>query len=100
MPGSSTSPPQVSLDRKREIADLAEAVSTDYFPKVPKVEPEVILKEKRITISYGHYADAFDGLLEHLDGRFHVFCNLDRVEAPRAPRARFTLAHELGHYFI
>ena len=33
-------------------------------------------------------------------GRFHVYCNLSRVDAPTSPRARFTLGHELGHFFI
>src|SRR5207247_1657430 len=50
--------------------------------------------------SFGRYGDAFDGLLEHRSGRFHVYANLDRVEREDSPRARFTLAHELGHYFI
>jgi hypothetical protein len=39
-------------------------------------------------------------MLEHKAGRFHVFCNLDRMGEADSPRARFTLAHELGHYYI
>ncbi len=39
-------------------------------------------------------------MLEHRQGRFHVFCNLDRLGNLTAPRARFTQGHELGHYFI
>jgi hypothetical protein len=100
MSANSTSPQQIPAARKREIAGLAEAISTEYFPSVSKIEPEFILKQKRITFSYGHYAEAFDGLLEHLEGRFHVYCNLDRVESANSPRARFTLAHEIGHFFI
>lgn len=34
------------------------------------------------------------------NGRFFIFCNRDRGNSPNLPRGRFTLAHELGHYFI
>jgi len=39
-------------------------------------------------------------LLEWRRGRFHIYCNLDRVHSPTSARARFTLSHELGHYFL
>ncbi len=51
-------------------------------------------------MSFGAYGDAFDGMLEHMNGRFHIYCNLDRVGQADSPRGRFTLAHELGHYYI
>ena len=47
------------------------------------------------------------GMLEHRGGRpacwsggWHIYCNLDCVGQKDSPRARFTLAHELGHYYI
>lgn len=86
-------------ERFTEIAELAEAVADAYHPAI-RVEPEVIAKELGITFSYGHYTDAFDGMLEYQRGRFHIYCNLDRVQRPHSLRARFTLGHELGHYFI
>jgi Zn-dependent peptidase ImmA (M78 family) len=92
---SSRLPPE----REQEIGELAEAVAEEYFPGA-RVEPEAIVRAKRITISFGRYADTFDGLLEYLGGRFHIYANLDRVEQKDSPRARFTLGHELGHYFI
>ena len=82
-----------------EIAELAEAVADEHCPKVP-IDPEAIAAAKGITLSFGNYGEAFDGMLEHAGGRFHVFCNVDRVGPRDAPRARFTLAHELGHYYI
>ena len=39
-------------------------------------------------------------MLEHRSGRFHIYCNLDRVETQSSPRARFTVGHELAHFFI
>jgi Zn-dependent peptidase ImmA (M78 family) len=64
------------------------------------VNPLEIVKAKRISISFGHYGDSFDGLLEHRHGRFHIYANLNRIDHTDSPRARFTLGHELGHYFI
>lgn len=90
---------RLSPIREQEIAELAEAIGEEYFPK-SRVEPLEIIKAKSISISFGRYGDCFDGLLEHRQGRFHIFANLDRVERADSPRARFTMGHELGHYFI
>lgn len=89
----------VSEARRGEIAELAELIAEEYFP-VSSVDPESIAKSKGITISYGHYQDSFDGLLEHRSGKFHIYCNLDRLVRKENPRTKFTLAHELGHFFI
>lgn len=82
-----------------EIAELAEAVADEHCP-TGAVEPAKIAADKGLTLSFGRYGDAFDGMLEYLAGRFHVYVNLLRVGAADAPRSRFTVAHELGHYFI
>ncbi len=89
----------VAVDRVGEIAELAEAVADEHCP-TGSVDPEAIARAKRITFSYGDYGDAFDGMLEHRAGRFHIFCNLNRSQRRGAPRARFTVAHELGHYYL
>ncbi len=59
-----------------------------------------IAAAKAITVSFGRYGDAFDGMLEHRAGRFHIYANLQRLLREDSPRARFTLGHELGHYYI
>ena len=90
----------VALARAGQIAELAEAVADEHCPALP-VDPAKIARAKRITISFGDYGEhTFDGLLEHLDRRHHIYCNTQRVGDPAGPRARFTLAHELGHFFI
>jgi hypothetical protein len=89
----------VSADRACEIAELAEAVAAEHCPR-GRVEPEPIARAKGITLSFGQYGEAFDGMLEHRAGRFHIFCNVDRAGQRGSPRGRFTLAHELGHYYI
>lgn len=90
---------QLRPERELEIAELAEAAADWYFPS-SRVEPVAIIKSEGITLSFGRYADAFDGLLEYRSGRFHIYSNLDRVKNSKSARARFTLGHELGHYFL
>ena len=85
--------------RKEEISDLAESIVEDYQIK-GLINPETIAKEKKITFSYGNYKNAFDGLIQHISGKFHIFINQTRVGKGFTPRARFTFGHELGHYYI
>lgn len=88
----------LSRVRMDELEQLADAVLDEYGREVP-IDPVRILNQLRLSVSYNDYGDSFDGLLEYKGGRFHVYCNTRRC--PRgATRSRFTLAHELGHYFI
>lgn len=92
--------PDIPSSQLLEIAELAEEVATHYFPSGP-IDPSHIFEEKDVLVVYGSYQDAFDGLLEYRTGGFSVYCNLDRNGGRRdSPRARFTLGHELGHFFI
>ncbi len=93
------SDPPMSPGRRREIAQLAEAVSGEYGGDGP-VDLARVAFEKGISTSFGAYGNGFDGMLECRDGRFHIYGNLDRLGSPDSSRARFTMAHELGHYFI
>ncbi len=90
---------RLSSDRAREIIELAEGIADDYFPAT-KIDPSEIAMERRIGFKFNHYRDEFDGVLEHKNGKFFIYINLDRVEYSESPRARFTFCHELGHYFI
>lgn len=91
--------PRLSAQREAEISELAEFVAEDRFP-AKRIDPAVIAESVDVAVIPGHYEDKFDGMLEHDCGRFFIYCNLDRVESLESPRARFTLAHELGHYYI
>lgn len=82
-----------------DIAGLAEAIAEEHA-STGRVEPEQILAHNKITLSFGNYEDAFDGMLEFDRGRFHVYANLQRLKTRDSGRARFTLGHELGHYYI
>jgi Zn-dependent peptidase ImmA (M78 family) len=90
---------RISPERELDIAELAEEVADSHCPG-SRLDPIKIIEANGITFSFGRYANAFDGLLEYQDGRFHIYSNLDRVEDRDGPRARFTLGHELGHFYI
>ncbi len=92
--------PPIGTARQRFLTSLAETTAEDYCADLPRIEPELILEENDVTLSYADYGPHFDGMLHHEDGAFHVYCNLARCGAPGEGRARFTLAHELGHYLI
>src|SRR4051812_29011550 len=84
--------------RRLELKELAESISVEYFPNELFV-PGIVATDNHISYSYGNYEDAFDGLLEHRFGKFHIYLNVDRVERNH-PRMRYTFSHELAHYFI
>lgn len=87
----------LSQSREKEIAELAEGIADYEFLGVA-VEPKRLAFARGITVSENDYGDAFDGLLEHRADKFHIYCNAARAHT--AARVRFTIAHELGHYFI
>jgi len=97
MPRDSTE--RMAPARAADIAELAEEVSVTRYP-TGCVDPGAIAVSLGITLSFNDYADSFDGMLEHRAGRFHIFVNLRRVGTKDSPRSRFTLGHELGHYYI
>jgi len=90
---------RISAARSADIAELAEEVSITRYPE-GRVQPAEIAASLGITLSFNNYADSFDGMLEHRSGRFHIYVNLGRVGRRDSTRARFTLGHELGHFFI
>jgi hypothetical protein len=87
------------LERRAFLSDYAEDVWRSHGNDYP-VQVEEIVRELNLGPSYGDFGTAFDGLLEHRGGRFHIFCNITGDLYPNHPRVRFTLGHELGHYFI
>lgn len=85
--------------RRQELSDLAESI-VDYYINDQVVDPEIIARENNITFSYGNYKNAFDGLIQHKFGKFHIFINDNRVGDKENARSRFTFGHELAHYYI
>lgn len=100
MARNNAAPEHLSKEQKEELADLADAVLAEHQAGTKAIDPVPIVTAKEIRLVFGRYGDAYDGMLRHKANRFSLFCNLDRVETKNSRRARFTIAHELGHYFI
>lgn len=89
----------LSADRVEFLDDLACDVWGEFCGDRP-TSVHAIASELRLGPSYDDFGTDFDGILEHRSGRFHIYCNTADNKYPTHPRVRFTLAHELGHYFI
>ena len=89
----------ISESRKKELSDLAEFIADEYFVDT-FVCPYKLAKIYGISYTFDDYGNAFDGLLEHRSGKFHIYLNSRKAKHIYEPRVRFTLAHELGHYVI
>lgn len=86
-------------DRVNFLDELAFDVWSDLGGETP-TPVHSIASELKLGPSYSDFGTDFDGILEHRAGRFHIYCNITEGKHTHHPRVRFTLAHELGHYFI
>lgn len=85
-------------DRETEL--LVEQVLSGYGQKAP-VDLHLIAREEGIELAEGDFGNDFHGRLEFLEdmGTFALFHPC--LASARYPgRVRFSIAHELGHYFI
>lgn len=87
--------------RKRSLKQMAEQVATYYHLEMVTVLDKIVQSED-IILHYDHYDDTFDGLLVYDDDEdlWHIHINLDRGNSEDTVRGRFSLAHELAHFFI
>src|SRR5712692_7836849 len=87
--------------RTSEIERLAGEVLAGWGGKIPPVNVLSIASDEGIALAPGSYGENFCGRIEfHSDvGKFILFHpDLGLVQSPA--RVRFSVAHELGHYFI
>lgn len=92
--------PALSRQRRAFFSELAEGIAAEHSAADGRVDLDGIARAYGVTISRNDYGDAFDGLLECREGRFHIFCNLGGPMERGEGRTRFTVAHELAHFFI
>jgi len=90
---------ELSPERQAFLEELAAEIWRQHKQRTPTAV-EAIIKDSQITLDFDDYGEAFDGLIEHKNGHFHIYCNLVSCGERDSGRARFTLAHELGHFFI
>lgn len=79
---------------------MAEDIAALYTIPVPL---QKIVEDEDLMLYYDDYgSDTFDGLTiyNHGQKQFYIHLNTARKNMPNNTKGRFTLAHELGHYFI
>ncbi len=82
-----------------DIKELAESISMKFESKATPLLK--ISDEEGLKIYSGSYeTTSFDGITIYDNKRFYIHLNTDRGNTIASVRGRFTLAHELGHYFI
>ena len=80
--------------------NISESIASLYSIPIPLLE---IAKDESLSVIYDNYGkDTFDGMTwyEPRQNRFFIHINTERGNTENSLKGRFTLAHELGHYFI
>lgn len=85
--------------RKTQISKLAEFVANE-FADGNLTLLDKIADYENVQLYFDNYEDAFDGMLLYDNRDFHIHINIDNGNRQNSKRGRFTLAHELGHFFI
>lgn len=85
--------------RKKKIRDLANFISIEYMEDF-KLNLDKLVNSELILIHYNHYENYFDGLLIYEPKDFFIHLNIDSGNYKESRRSRFSIAHELGHYYI
>jgi Zn-dependent peptidase ImmA (M78 family) len=89
----------VETERYEYLAEFAESIADENFND-EKTDLNLILQKKKILLVKGSYERYFVGTLYHKSKEFTIYLNMDLLNEQQNPRIRFTIAHELGHYFI
>ncbi|RZK38017.1 MAG: ImmA/IrrE family metallo-endopeptidase [Pedobacter sp.] len=81
------------------IKELAEYIAKQYKESV--IPLEKIAEEENLQLFYDNYEKGtFDGMTVYANNQFYIHLNIDNGNHVNSERGRFTLAHELGHYFL
>jgi len=89
----------VTAHRKKQLSKFANIIAKDFSSNNVTLLLEVADSEE-LGVYFDHYEDCFDGMLLYDESDFHIHINKDMGNMEKSKRGRFTLAHELGHYFI
>ncbi len=97
---------KIRLNREKRAADLACDILEAAGLMSAPVNPVAVasLEYPRLVMKSGDFKDAFDGRLEYhvASDRFILFFNTkyDSTNNDHHPRTRFSISHELGHYYL
>jgi len=89
----------ITEHRKKELSKIADFVSTQFSHKNITLLDQIVAFEN-INVYIDHYEDFFDGMLVFDEDEFHIHLNVDRKNTLDTVRGRFSLSHELAHYYI
>jgi len=85
--------------RNKQLTDLADYLGQSYH-RNNAILLEDMVSYEGITLYYDSYEREFDGMLVFDEGQFHIHIDNDGGNEQGSRKGRFTLAHELAHYFI
>jgi Zn-dependent peptidase ImmA (M78 family) len=80
-----------------DLEDLAESIGLNYLIN-GRVYLDAVVAEAQIRIVRGNYGKCFTGMLVCENNQFYIQLNLEELRN-NLGRTRFTIAHELGHYY-
>jgi len=91
----------IPLHRKTQISKLAEYIANEFSDRNLTLLNK-IAKFEDVPLHFDNYENAFDGMLlyDTDSNDFHIHINIDNGNRQDSKRGRFTLAHELGHFFL
>ena len=81
------------------LTKMAEDIGLPFLQK-KGVNLDRIAEKNNIAFVKGRYGKCFLGQLVHYDDDFYIVLNNDQLKNSEKGRVRFTIAHELGHFFI
>ncbi|WP_253279787.1 ImmA/IrrE family metallo-endopeptidase [Nonlabens sp. MIC269] len=87
------------IRNRPSIKELAESIALEYKEKITPLNS--ILDDEGLAVFYDSYGkNTFDGMTFYDNGNFFIHLNTDLGNRADSAKGRFTLAHELGHYYI
>lgn len=90
----------LTAKRKQEIELEAMQLADEYFPDTNPIKPELIAKAEGIKWTFNDYNRDFKGIIVFKNGSFHIHLDTYYGSNMQVPMVRYSLAHELGHYFL
>lgn len=89
----------INKSKSLSIKNLAEVIALEYGDKITPLDK--IIEDEGLKVFYDSYGkDTFDGMTLYENGKFSIHINTDLGNLHNSARGRFTLGHELGHYYI
>jgi len=79
---------------------LISSFLADNFHNGRATDLLAICEDEELQVCLDDYDTYFDGMLVWDTSRFFIHLNIARGNIPVTNRGRFSLAHEIGHYFI